>query len=84
MPVWPFEPEGRSGDAMLSSARLWGVDLLVEALHVEDDDDPTPVPSVRDRFRRWAITAGHGGKLKTARLPGRDGCYVLFATGAPG
>src|SRR5271166_2326065 len=37
MPVWPFEPEGGGGDALLSSARLWGVDLLVEALRVEDD-----------------------------------------------
>src|SRR5580658_8219146 len=52
MPVWPFEPEGGSGDALLSSARLRGVDLLVEALKVEDDDNPTPVPAVRDRFRR--------------------------------
>ena len=83
MPVWPFEPEDGSGDALLSSARLWGVDLLVEALRVEDDDDPTPVPSVRDRFRRWADAAGHGGRLKATRLPGRDGCYVVFAAAAP-
>jgi hypothetical protein len=83
MPVWPFEPEGGSGDAMLSSARLWDVDLLVEALRVEDDDDPTPVPSVCDRFRRWADAAGQGVKLKTTRLPGRDGCYVVFAAAAP-
>src|SRR5271166_3931425 len=78
MPVWPFEPEGGSEDAMLSSARLWGVDLLVEALKVEDDDDPTPVPAVRDRYRRWTDAAGHGGKLKTTRLPGCGGCYVVF------
>jgi|HubBroStandDraft_1064217.scaffolds.fasta_scaffold247317_1 hypothetical protein len=84
MPLWPFEPEGGSGDVMLSSATLWGVDLLVEALRVEDDDDPTPVPAVRDRFRRWADAAGHGGKLKTTRLPGRSGCYLLFAAAAPG
>jgi hypothetical protein len=83
MPVWLFEPEGGSGDALLSSARLWGVDLLVEALRVEDDDEPTPVPSVRDRFRRWADAAGHGGRLKTTRLPGRDGSYVVFAAAAP-
>jgi hypothetical protein len=75
MPVWPFEPEGGGGDALLSSARLWGVDLLVEALRVEDDDDPTPVPSVRDRFRRWADAAGHGARLKTTRLPGHGGCF---------
>jgi hypothetical protein len=28
------------------------VDLLVEALRVEDDDDATPVPPARYRFRR--------------------------------
>jgi hypothetical protein len=50
MPVWPFEPDPGNEDVLLSSARLWGVDLLVEALRVEDDDDPTPVPSVRDRL----------------------------------
>jgi hypothetical protein len=83
MPVWPFEPEGESADALLSSARLWGLDLLVEALRVEDDDDPTPVPSVRDRFRRWAAAAGHGVRLKTTRLPGRVGCFVVFAAAAP-
>ena len=83
MSAWPFEPEGGSGDALLSSATLRGVDLLVEALRVEDDDDPTPAPSVRDRFRRWADAADHGGKLKTTRLPDRDGCYVVFAATAP-
>ncbi len=83
MPVWAFEPEGGSGDVLLSSARLWNTDLLVEALQVEDEDDPTPVPSVRDRFRRWADAAGQGAKLKTTRLPGRGGCYVLFASAAP-
>jgi len=83
MPVWPFVPESGGGDALLSSARLWGVDLLVEALRVEEDDDPTPAPSVRDRLRRWADAAGHGGRLKATRLPGRDGCYVVFASAAP-
>jgi hypothetical protein len=84
VPVWPFEPEGGGGDdALLSSARLWGVDLLVEALRVEGDDDPTPVPSVRERFRRWADAAGHGGRLKATRLPGRGGCYVVFAAASP-
>ena len=83
IPVWPFEPEGGSADAPLGSARVWGTDLLVEALQVEDDDDPTPAPSMRDRFRRWADAAGHGGRLKTTRLPGRGGWYVLFASAAP-
>jgi hypothetical protein len=57
IPVWAFEPEGGSDDVLLSSARLWGSDLLVEALRVEDDDDPQPVASVRARFRRWADAA---------------------------
>jgi hypothetical protein len=83
MPVWPFEPVGGSVDALLSSARVWGTDLLVEALLVEGDEDPTPAPSVRDRFRRRADAAGHGGRLKTTRLPGRGGWYVLFASAAP-
>ena len=83
MPVWAFEPEACGGDVLLSSARVWGTDLLVEALRVEGDDDPAPVPSVRDRFARWADAAGQGRELSTVRMPGRDGCYVLFAATAP-
>ena len=83
MPVWAFEPEDGSGDVLLSSAKLWGADLLVEALRVEDDDDPTPVPAVRERFRRWADAAGGGRALSTTRLPGREGSYVIFAAAAP-
>ncbi len=83
MPVWAFEPEGGSDDVLLSSARLWGSDLLVEALRVADDDDPQPVAAVRDRFRRWADAAGGRAALKTTRLPGRDGSYVIFAAAAP-
>jgi len=83
MPVYAFEPEGGSEDALLSSATLWNGDLLVEALRIEGDDDPTPVPSVRDRFDRWVGAAGAGRKLATTRLPGRGGSYVLFAAAAP-
>jgi len=61
MPVWQFEPEAGSRDVLLSSARLWGVNLLVEALRVEDDDDPTPVPSVRDRFRPDPVVSRMSG-----------------------
>lgn len=82
MPVWAFEPEEENGDVLLSSANLWGTDLLVEALRVEDDD-PTPVPSVRDRFRRWAEVAGKSQNLKTVRMLGHDGSYILFAAAAP-
>jgi len=84
MPVWAFEPDPGNADVLLSSAALWNCNLLVEALRVEDDDDPTPVASVRERFDRWARGAGAAGRLATVRLPGREGSYVLFAAGAPG
>lgn len=82
MPVWAFEPEDGNGDVLLSSANLGGTDVLVVALRV-DEDDPPPVPSVRERFRRWADAAGKGARLKTVRMLGHDGCYVLFAAAAP-
>ncbi len=70
MPVWPFEPEDGSGDALLSSARLWGVDLLVEALQVEGEDDPTPVPTllahVRLRSRSEERRSAMGSLRKNA------------------
>jgi len=66
-----------------TAPNLWGTDLPVEALRVEDDDDPTPVPSVRERFRRWADAQGKGERLKATRMLGHDGCYVLFAAAAP-
>jgi hypothetical protein len=52
-------------------------------LRVEDDDHPEPIATVRERFRRWADTAGGGRALATTRLPGRDGAYVVFAAAAP-
>ncbi len=84
MPVWAFEPDRGSEDALLSSATLWNSNLLVEALRVADDDDPTPVPSLRERFDRWVGAARAGRRLATVRLPGREGSYVLFASAAPG
>ena len=83
MPVWAFEPEGGSEDGLLNSARLWNTDLLVEALRVEDDA-PVPVRTVRCRSNRWAAAVGQGERLKTVRLIGCDGCYVVFAAAAPG
>jgi hypothetical protein len=47
-----------------------------------DDDDPSPVPSVWDRFDRWAVAIGATRPLSPVRLPGRAGCYVVF--GFPG
>jgi hypothetical protein len=68
-------------DVLLSSATRWNVNLLVEALRVEDDDDP--VPAVREHFHRWVAAADSGTTLATSRLPGRDGSYVIFAAAAP-
>jgi len=83
MPVWAFEPDCGNEDVLLSSATLWNVNLLFEALRVEDDDEPVPVPSVRERFLRWIAAARSGPALATSRLPGRDGNYVIFAATAP-
>jgi len=84
MPVWAFEPDPDNADVMLSSATLWNCSLLVEALRVADDDDPRPVPGVRERYERWSQASGSGDRLATVRLPGRDGSYVVFAAPAPG
>lgn len=81
MPVWAFESDRCGPDVMLSSARLWGTDLLVEALRVEDD--AAPVAAVRARYNRWLAAAGSGRFLRPVRLPGRPGSYALFAAAAP-
>jgi hypothetical protein len=81
MPMWPFEPDGGSADGLVSAARFWGVDILVEARRIEDHDDPTPVPSVRQSFRRGGtgLNAGSGagrppaGAPSTRFLPGSGG-----------
>ena len=83
MPVWPFEPEGAGADVMLSSARLWGVDLLVEALRVGDDESGTPVPAVRDRHARWLTAAAADRPVRSVKLSGVPGCFAVFAATAP-
>jgi hypothetical protein len=60
MPVWEFEAEHGSEDVLLSSATLWNVNLLVEALRVEDDDDPVPVGG----GSRALPALGRGGGLR--------------------
>ena len=50
---------------------------------VEDDEDPVPVASVRERFGRCVAAAGSGLALATTRLPGREGSYVVFAAAGP-
>ena len=86
MPIWSFKPAGdgpADRDVLLSSGRLWGTDVLIEALRVESEERPAPVPTVRSRFERWLEAGGGGRDRAVVRLPGRDGCYVLFAAAAP-
>ena len=85
MPVWPFEDEGDASadrDVLLSSGRLWGADILLEALRVEDPDNPVPVTTVRCRHDRWVKAAG-GAKLRAfVHLPGEQGCYFVGGAAA--
>ena len=82
MPVWAFEPEAGSEDVLLSSARLWGADLLLEALRLDGEEDAQPVAAVRQRFERWAAAAGGRAEVAPVRLPGRSGSYAVFASPA--
>ena len=86
MPIWRLEPEGndpRDHDVLLSSGRLWGGDVMIEALRVDGPDHPVPVRAVRPRYDRW-VRAGGGGRLRVAvQPPGRTGWYVLGALSAP-
>ena len=86
MPVWPFEAEGDDPgdrDVLLSSGRLWGVDVLLEALRVDGPDNPVPVPAVRPRFERWIRAAGGGTPRSAIHPPGEAGCYFLAAVAPP-
>ena len=86
MPLWPFEaPDVGSNhrDVLLSSARLWGADLVVEALRVADPDSPIPLPSVRERFDRWMSAVGGGRDRVAVQPPGEPGWYVVAAVAAP-
>jgi hypothetical protein len=86
MPVWRFEVAGDDPDdrdVLLASGRLWGADLLMEALRVEDPDHPEPVREVRSRYDRWIRAAG-GRRLRAViHPPGEKGCYFLAAVAAP-
>ncbi len=83
VPIWAFEPEHGSPDVLVSSARLWGVDLFVEALRVEDDETGLPVAAVRARHARWLAAAGARRPVRAARLTGWPGSYAVFAAAAP-
>lgn len=80
MPVWPFAPDPEQPEVLLGSGQLWGVDVYLEALPVEDDDLPVPMASVAERFETWRRAAGGERPLATIRLPGRGDAYVLFAS----
>ena len=82
MPVWAFEPEAGSEDVLLSSARLWGADLLLEALRLDGEEDAQPVAAVRKRFTGWAAAAGRRAGVAPMKLPGRSGSYAVFASPA--
>jgi len=82
IPVWEFEPVD-GDDVLLATAQLWGSDLLIEALRVRDDEEPQPIGCAEKRFSQWRASAGGDGDLKTVRIPGRAGAYVLFAASHP-
>jgi hypothetical protein len=86
MTVWKLEPEGddvEDRDVLLGSGRLWGIDLLIEALRVEEPDDPLPAKTVRPRLERWVKAAGGGSLRKACRPPGEDGWYAVAAISSP-
>ena len=86
MPIWRFEPESHgvpAADILLSSGRLWGADVVIEAVRVEGDNAPTPAPAAQHRFDRWILAAGGARSRQTVFPPGHDGAFVLFAAAAP-
>jgi hypothetical protein len=86
MPIWKLEPEGNDPEdhnVLLGSGRLWGGDVMIEALRVDGPDHPVPVREVRPRHDRW-VRAGGGGRLRVAvQPPGWTEWYVLGALAAP-
>jgi len=86
MPVWQLEPEGDDAedrDVLLGSGRLWGTDLLIEALRVEGPDEPLPITAVRPRLDRWVRAAGGGLLRSCCQPPGESGWYAVAAIASP-
>jgi hypothetical protein len=86
MPIWQLQPEGddpKDRNVLLGYGRLWGADVLLEALRVDACDNPVPVTEVRPRFERWVRAAGCGRTRAVLQPPGEMGCYFLAAIAAP-
>ena len=54
-----------------------------EADRLEDEEEASPVPSVRERYVRWQAAAGAARAVRPVRLPGHPGAYAVFAASAP-
>jgi hypothetical protein len=78
MEVWPLEPADPTGNLLVGTARLWGCDFAVEALRLESEEEPRPVPAVAARFYRWAHAAGGLDEPRIARVPRQTGDYAVF------
>ena len=81
--IWPFEAEGDDPDDREVPGRLLGADVPLEALHVDEPDNPVPVFEVRSRFDGCVKAAGGGRMRAVNHPPGEKGCYVLAAIAAP-
>ena len=80
MHVWAFEEVQQGNpDVLVAMGKLWGVDVWIEAIRMEDADLGVVAAGGR------AILADRGGSgpaqaCNTVRLPGREADYVLFAS----
>jgi hypothetical protein len=87
MPDWQLLPEGDDAadrDVLLGSGRLWGTELLIEALRVESPAEPLWAPAVRPRLDRWVKAAGGAGRLRSScQPPGDSGWYAVAAIASP-
>ena len=79
MPVWGFDDAGSDASVLEGVGHLWGVDVRLEALRMEDMDLPKPLPGAKARFEAWRKTIGPEHAFATVSLPEREGHYVLVA-----
>jgi hypothetical protein len=78
MPMWPFEADGGSEDALLSSTMLWGTDLLAFPAR-QIDDQP-------GKLVRVARTSGCLGisRASLGELAARSGRFPPFPAASAG